>query len=148
MDNKAQKKQQMVQYMRQVALQENQKSQQIDFGESLDKDGKKRVLVIMPESIGDIFIVTSLFESIRARYPREEWNFYFACKPEYFEIVDGNPFLDYTIAYIPQMDNHLWLTGQGSHNGYFEVVYMPYVLSQRFIGYVNNGVDKQGLELV
>ncbi len=134
-------------YFRQVAAQENGKNQPVDFGETLDKNDKKRVLCVLPESIGDIVLATSLFKSIRERYPRPEWTFYFATKPEYFELLDGNPYLDKVIPYLPQMDNLVAMEGQGGHKGYFDVVYPIHAGTQRFLNYLHNGTDKHDLQL-
>lgn len=134
-------------YFRQVAAQENAKNQPIDFGDTLDKNDKKRVLVILPESIGDIILATAIFKSVRERYPKPEWTFYFATKPEYFELLDGNPYVDRLIPFVPQMDNLIWLEGQGGHKGYFDVVYPIHFGTQRLLNYLHNGVDKHDLQL-
>ena len=53
-------------HFRNVALQENSKIKQISLEDFLDKDDKgKRIIFVIPESIGDIYMSTSLFESIK-----------------------------------------------------------------------------------
>ena len=53
-------------YFRQVALKDNQKKEKIPFEDALDKDDEgKRILYVMPQSIGDVFLSTSLFKSIK-----------------------------------------------------------------------------------
>jgi len=144
---KAQKRQEIVNYFRSVAAEDNQKNQKIEFGDLLDKKDKKRILFIIPESLGDIFLCTALFKSIRERYPRPEWVFYIATKPEYKEILDGNPFLDKWLQYQPIFDNHVWLTGNSQTNGYFNVAYHPYWATQRSFTYYSNGEDIIGPDL-
>lgn len=146
-EDKQQRRQQVIEYFRHVARQENSKHEQIDFGETLDKNDKNRILVVLPESAGDIILATSLFKSIRERYPRPEWTFYFATKQEYFELVDSNPYVDKLIPYIPQMDQLLWMEGSGGHKGYFTVVYPIHFGTQRLLNYVHNGSDMHGLDL-
>jgi len=136
--SKGAKRQDIEKYFRQVASQENQKNKEIDFEELLDKDDQgKRVLYVMPESIGDIYMSTALFKNIKKQY--SDHNLYVAVKPEYFEILEANPYIHKLIQYIPQMDQILWLEGQGEHKGYFELAFLPHAGTQRFLDYVHNG---------
>jgi ADP-heptose:LPS heptosyltransferase len=91
----------------------------------------------MPESIGDIYLSTSLFKNIKEQYP--EYNLYVATKPEYFEILEGNPYVHNIIQYIPQMDQLLWLEGIGDHKGFFEIAFLPHLGTQRMLDYLHNG---------
>lgn len=134
-------------FFRQAAANENAKNKKIDFSSLLDEKDNKRLLVILPKSIGDIFLASSLFESLRKRYPRPEWAFYFACDPEHFEVLEGNPHIDKILAYFPRMDDSAWLEGVGAHEGYFEVVYPLHFPTQRLLSYTHNGVDKIDLEI-
>jgi hypothetical protein len=136
--SKGAKRQDIENYFRNVAIKENEKNKKVDFEDLLDKnDSGKRVLYVMPESIGDIYMSTALFKNIKEQYP--EHNLYVAVKPEYFEILQGNPYIHKTIQYIPQMDQLLWLEGVGDHKGYFEVAFLPHAGTQRFLDYVHNG---------
>ncbi len=129
-------------YFRNEARKEIQKRQNITLEHFLSKEDKKRVLLVMPRSIGDIILVSSLFESLRARYPKKEWTFYFATEPAYEDLVAGNPYIDKWIPYHQSMDNALALEGAGAHKGLFDIVYQPHFGTQRLIDYVHNGVDK------
>ena len=91
----------------------------------------------MPESIGDIYMSTALFKNIKKQYP--DYNLYVAVKPEYFEILEADPHIHKLIQYIPQMDQILWLEGQGDHKGYFELAFLPHAGTQRFLDYLHNG---------
>jgi glycosyltransferase involved in cell wall biosynthesis len=135
---KGAKRQDIENYFRNIAAQENQKNNRIEFQDLLDRDDKgKRLLYVMPESIGDIFLSTSLFENIKKQYP--EYNLYVAVKQEYFEILDGNPHIHRLLNYIPQMDQLVWLEGYGDHEGYFEIAFLPHAGTQRFLDYLHNG---------
>ena len=94
----------------------------------------------MPESDMDLFLSTSLFKSIKDTYPTH--SLYVATKPEYNEILDGNPYIKKVIQYIPQMDNILWLEGTSDHNGYFDIAFLPYINSQRVVNFLHNGKTK------
>ena len=128
-------------YFRQVAIQDNNKNKSISFEDLLDKDDKgKRILYVMPESIGDVFLSTSLFKSIKEQYP--QYNLYVATKSEYFEVLEGNPYIYKTIQYISQMDSLPWLEGISNHEGHFEIAFLPYSQTQRFLTYLHNGKTK------
>jgi glycosyltransferase involved in cell wall biosynthesis len=132
-------------YFRQVALKENASQNKMAFEDILNKDDKGRVLLVQPESAGDIFLCTALFKSIRERYP--DWAFYVSTKREYKGIIDGNPYVDKWIEYNPMMDNLLWLEGNAFHNGFFNVAYLPYLRTQKVGDYWHNGVDKLDVKL-
>jgi hypothetical protein len=131
-------KEQIENYFRQVAKEEISKNNPVNFEDFLDKnDGGKRLLYVMPESIGDIYLSTSLFKNIKKQYPN--YNLYVATKPEYFEILQGNPYIHRIIEYIPQMDQLLWLEGIGNHQGLFEIAFLPHLGTQRMLDYLHNG---------
>lgn len=139
--SKGAKRQDIENYFRQVALQENEKNKKVEFEDFLDKNDKgKRILYVMPESIGDIYMSTALFENIKKQYPNH--NLYVAVKPEYFEILQGNPFIHKLLQYVPQMDQLLWLEGVGGHEGYFDLAFLPFAGTQRFLDYIHNGKTK------
>jgi glycosyltransferase involved in cell wall biosynthesis len=132
-------------YFRQIALKENQKNQKIPFEDLLDKDDEgKRILYVIPQSIGDIFLSTSLFKSIKEQYP--DYNLYVAIDPQFREILEGGPYIHKILNYIPQMDNLLWLEGAGDHKGFFEIAFLPHLGTQRMLNYLHNGKDKIAYE--
>jgi len=133
-------KDQIENYFRQVAIDEQQKANKGSFEDLLDKDDNgKRILFVIPESIGDVFMATSLFESLKETYP--EYNLYVATKNEYKDILQANPFIHKVIEYVPQMDNLMWLEGVGDHKGFFEIAFLPYIGTQRILNYLHNGKD-------
>jgi len=143
--NKGAKRQDIENYFRNIALKENEKSNEIKFEDLLDPNDKGRVIYVMPESAGDIFLSTALFKSIKDRYP--EYSLYVSTKPQYKDILDGNPYVHRWIEYNPMMDNLIWLEGNNQHNGYFDIAYLPYTCTQRNLNYLHNGVDKLDFSL-
>lgn len=140
------KKRDIENYFRQVASKENKENKKNSFEDLLDNEGKtKRLLYVIPESIGDIFLSTSLFKSIKQQYPDK--NLYVAIKPEYADVLKGNPYIHKLIAYTPQMDQLLWLEGAGDHEGFFEIAFLPYIGTQRMYNYQHNGKDKIAFSL-
>ena len=133
-------------YFRKVA-QDESGEKSIDFENLLDKDDKgNRMLYVMPDSIGDVFLSTSLFKSLKEQYPK--YNLYIATSNTNVEVLDGNPHVHKVIPYSQQMDNLLWLEGQGKHKGYFEVAFLPHVGTQRMFDYQHNAKDKIAFDLI
>ena len=129
-------------YFRKVASKENQdiKNKNTTLDSLLDKDDDKRLLYIMPESEQDVFMSTSLLKSISEEY--KEYKIYFCTKPNYFGILDGNPYIHKLIPYNDQMENFRGLQGVGDHKGYFDIVLQPYITTQRTPTYSRNGEDR------
>ena len=128
-------------YFRKVARDHNNKFFPVKIEDLLDKDDEgKRIVYVMPESAVDVFLSTSLLKSIKEKYP--EYNLYFATKPEYFVIVEGNEYIHKTIPYSASFDNTLTLEGVGQAKGHFEIAFTPYLTTQRLNNYVHNTKDK------
>ncbi len=73
---------------------------------------------------------------------------YIATSNTNVEVLDGNPHVHKVIPYSQQMDNLLWLEGQGKHKGYFEVAFLPHVGTQRMFDYQHNAKDKIAFDLI
>lgn len=134
-------------YFRQVAAEHNsQKETKADLGGALDKDDEgKRILFVMERNETDILLSTSLLKSLKNLYP--DHNIYFATLPEFFELLDDNPYVHKTIQYLPQMENLLHLEGSGDKKGYFEVAFLPSIGSQKILSYPHNAKDKIAYDL-
>ena len=143
--SKGAKRQDIENYFRNVALKENEKNKQVKFEDLLDANDKGRVIYVIPESAVDVFLSTALFKSIKNRYP--EFSLYVATKPQYKDILDGNPYVHRWLEYNPIMDNLIWLEGNNQHNGYFDIAYLPYTCTQRNLNYLHNGLDKLDFSL-
>ena len=139
------KRQDVLNYFKKVAADET-KNESIPFEEILDKDDKgRRIAVILPQAQKDVFLFTSLLPSIKKLY--KDHNIYFATRPEYSEILDGNPYIHKVIPYSEQLDDMFTVEGRGDHDGFFEVAYFPHVTTQKFISYVHNCKDKTDFNL-
>jgi len=144
--NRELSRQQIEQYFRQVAFKTVQEQKGgVKFEDFLNPKDKGRVLVVIPESAGDILLTTSLFESIKSRYP--DWALYVTTKPQFKEILDGNPYVDKWIEFNPIMENLVWLEGRGDHKGYFNIAYLPHIGTQKVLNYLHNGEDKIDFDL-
>ncbi len=135
-------KPQIEEYFRSVAREEINKLQ----GASLDKilgpeKPEDRILITMPESLGDCFYLTSLLEDARKLYPGKK--IYVSTKPPYIDVflpLKGN-LIDYIIEWNPMFDNVPVLEGMAGHPKFFQIVLSAHAPSQRLINYRHNGSD-------
>jgi hypothetical protein len=138
---------QILAYFRQVATEHNAKSKNaLNFEDLLDKDDEgRRILVVMEKNQTDILMVTSLLKSLNKLYP--QYNIYFATRPEFFELLDENPYIHKTIQYVPQMESLLFLEGAGEKKGFFEIAFLPSIGTQKVLNYPHNAKDKIAYDL-
>lgn len=136
-------------YFRKVASEELQgrnKDVKNDYLKAqIDETGNKRILFTLPESAGDIFMATSLFESIKNRYPN--YDLYVSTKKQFKDILNGNKYVHKWIEYMPEMDNLLLMEGHSKSDGYFDIAYLPHLQTQRLLSYLHNGEDKIDFEI-
>lgn len=125
-------------YFRQQAAQAQQaafKKSQFERLES--RKGQLRILYVIPASDRDVFLSSSLFRSIKEQYPNHK--LYVATEPKFKNALDGNPYVDEILTYYQEMDNLLFLEGNGAHEGYFDIAFLPHLHTQRIISYIHNG---------
>lgn len=99
----------------------------------------------MPESAGDVLLSTSLLRSLRETYPN--YKIFFATKPLYQSILKNNPYVDEIIDYDEKMDNLVLMEGIAEHKGFFDICFLPFAATQRFLTYMHNGEDKIAFNL-
>lgn len=132
-------RQAILEFFIKVANEENAKSgaatQNTEFGTLLDRrDGRKRGLIVMKESLGDIAMLTSLFKSFHKQY--ENTDLYVAVDPKYAEVLAGNEDVYKVLPYIPAMESELAMCGQGKGPKYFDYYSHPGVTTQRQLAYL------------
>ena len=89
--------------------------------------------------------MTSLLPNVKKQYPNHK--IYFATSAKYFQVLDGNPYIHKCIAYHDELANLPLMEGQGKHEGYFDMTFIPFLGTQRFINYTHNGKDKIQFDL-
>lgn len=108
-------------FFRDVARKEQGPQQNtVSFESLLIKNDKKNLLIILKESIGDVILSLSLFQSFRKNYPAEHWNIYFATSPQFHELLSGNPNIDKILSYQDFMESETYCTGIANHKGFFD----------------------------
>ena len=141
------KKDEMIKTFRGIAHSDNQKlgqTQEKTLEKLLDDTGRKRFLIVLKESIGDIINSLSLLDSFKESYPNHD--LYYACDPAYFEILDGQTMIHKVIAWQPQMDSEIMMTGQGDNPGCFDAYCNLAIGSQKILNYLSH--HKIALQLI
>lgn len=104
------------------------------------KTDDKKILFVMPESAGDVLMSTALLKSLKETYP--EYLIFFATKPQFQCILKDNPYIDHVIDYDQRMDNLVFVEGIDKHKGFFDICFLPFAATQRFLTYMHNGKDR------
>ena len=65
-----------------------------------------------------VFAATSLLESFSDNYPNTD--LYFACHPQFANILNGNPYIKKVIPHTPQLENEIAMIGHPNHEGYVD----------------------------
>ena len=125
-------------YFRQVAAKDNIKNNKVTPSKDLDKDDKgKRILYCVPEGALEVYLSTSIFESLKNTYP--DHNIYVATKSEYFDILGGNPFVHKCIEYNEKMaDVH------SMEKDFFELAFYP---AKDQFSHMHKSKDKLSLQV-
>jgi len=127
-------------YFRKVAQEHNEAVFPVKLEDLIDKnDDGKRILFIMPGSDKDVFMSTSLFKSVKQKYPK--YNLYVATTPENFSLLWANEYVHKVIPYSASFDNVLSLEGVNEAPEHFVMAFAPYLTSQRYSNYIHNMKD-------
>jgi glycosyltransferase involved in cell wall biosynthesis len=134
-------------YFRSVAKQENEKQQDTRSWKKLlgPENYKDRVLINIPESLGDCIYVSSLLRDARLQYPNKK--IYLATKPQFqavFEHLVGDQ-IDAILDWQPEFDQSMALEYTDSPT--FNIVLQTHFFTQRMINYLHNGEDSSSINL-
>ena len=108
-------------YFRGVATKSNAEEQAKNIKKQLDEN-PKRILYVIPENELDIFISSSLFESIKELYP--EHDLYIATNSSYVPVLYANDYV-HKVLPINEEFNNLQNFKDDEGNDLFEAIYTP-----------------------
>ena len=112
---------------------------------------EKRLALVLPKSIGDVFMATSLLPDMKKTYP--DYDIYFITEPQYFCILEGNKHIHKAIPFTPDCHDALMLEGfsnrkdREDQEGLFDIAILLHVNNQRVLNYTRNGKDRISLDL-
>lgn len=142
--NAGRKREDILKFFKDTANKENSSYRSHDQKDPLhsiiDDDLEKRLIIVLPKSIGDVYLATSLLPSIKKTYPN--YAIYFATEPSNFPVLQGNPYLYKAIPYESRFDNLLFLEGAGDQKGFFDIAFLLHLGTQKMFNYQHNGEDK------
>ena len=121
-----------------VAAKQNEEINKTNFEDLLDKEDKKRMAVVVPDNETDVLMVNSLLEPIKEKY--SDYSLYFVTRPNFFSLIESNPFIKKCLPYIDQFEDILTLEGFGDHKGFFDIVFSPSLL-KKYNTYSHNGLN-------
>lgn len=132
------KREQIYQFFLSRAIDDNNKNAKpMDFAELFDKNGRKKILYVLKESGGDIFISTGTFKGLKDLYP--DADLYVACDPKFNDLLAGNEYVHKILPYQQVMEHELAMIN------YVDYYYFPALPTQRQLAYLTK--DKIGLDL-
>lgn len=120
-----------------IAAKENIEKSTLKIEDVFKNDDKKKILVVMKESGGDLFVTTALLENLKKLYP--DANLYFACDPKFAAVLDGNPNIDKIVPFFPVMEEELAMMK------FVDYYYYPALPTQKMLKYLTQ--KEIGVEL-
>tara|TARA_A100001201_G_scaffold142993_2_gene142867 strand:+ start:101 stop:1990 length:1890 start_codon:yes stop_codon:yes gene_type:complete len=116
--NKDLKRENVEEYFRNVAAQENTKKEASNLENYIDKNRKRRILFLLNRDEKSLYLSTSLLKSVKKLYPSHD--IYFSTNPNFFSFLDGNEYIYKMIPYVGQSFNVKELQDK-----YFDMIYAP-----------------------
>jgi hypothetical protein len=105
----------------------------------------KKILFVLPQAAGDIFMSTALLRDLKETYP--EFKIFYATRKHFFPLLEKNPYVDFVVEYEQRMDTLLKMEGQGRYSGYFDICFLPHLGTQYMYDYQHNGLDRINFDL-
>ena len=110
-----------------------------------DEDKSERLAIVMPETAGDVYMVSSLLRGFKETYPNHK--IYFFTKASNFELLDESPYIHKLVDYSQNIDNNFYLEGRADVDGYFDLSFHPHWFTQKLAHYTHAERDKIQLNL-
>ena len=106
----------------------------------LDPNDKFRILYVMPETAGDILISTGVIDGLRQKFKKHNPVVYVATKPQFANILEGNPQVKKVLEFHDCMFNYRTFEKWGPQgDNPFDIVYTPSIVTQKIPHWIHNG---------
>ena len=109
---------QVLDYFKSVAVKENSENSKVSLESLIEKSNNKTALMVSSADASTIFAATSLLDSFHETY--KDTDLYFACHPNFHDILNGNPNIKKALQYDEQMQDEFLMTGRAGQKGYFD----------------------------
>lgn len=146
-NNQLETRARILEYFRKVATQENAKLTSGELSEFGDEPYTDRVLINIPESLGDCLYITSLLKDARELY--KDKKIYIATKPQYFPVFEHleGRLIDKVINWRQEFEDEMSAEGYSGTKGIAAIILNPHFFTQRMLNYLHNGQDKTKIDL-
>ena len=128
-------REQVEKYFRGVATKERESKADSFFDKYLNKERPKRILFILPESEREIYLSTSLLDSVKKLYP--DHDIYYATGEPYFQMLASNPNIYRVIPFSKELSKVKSL----QEEKYFDLVYTPSAFDASYSYYGKKKVE-------
>lgn len=138
---------QIVAFFHKTAKEENLQANEASVEKQIDFSREnKRIAYIMAEHAEDVFMSTSIVNSLKKTYP--DHDIYFFTDEKYFELVDSCDSIYKLCNYVKDMDTDCFtLVGRANKKGLFDLSFSPYKQTKQSGEFLNHGRTKVGIEL-
>jgi ADP-heptose:LPS heptosyltransferase/glycosyltransferase involved in cell wall biosynthesis len=89
---------------------------------------KKKILISIKESAGDVFLITGLLKPLKDKFP--DFNIYVACDPKYKNILEENPYIKKVLPWDDSMYDYRSYTKFAHMDNIFDIHYCPAIETQ------------------
>lgn len=96
-----------------------------------------KILYAIPETFGDVLISTGVIDGIKKNWP--EASVYVATQKKHFGILEDNEQIAGLVEYHESMLNYRSYETWGPSTGVFDIVFNPYIVTQRIPHWIHNG---------
>lgn len=111
----------------------------IDYKSLFKDDDKKRLLICLEKSLGDLLVLNSVLEELKKKY--KDWSIYLltnSASKQMVEHMDVNIIISDSIP-TQILENTLFWEGSTNHEKLVDIYLQPYILTQRFHAWTHNG---------
>lgn len=130
-------REEIVRHMKGLAEEHNRRQKPVPLESFIEENGKKRVIYVEPGGLIECFSWLYVLESLKEKYPLDEWDHYISCNPDHSHIFGHVTWIKGIVPYLPVLDQPFFLEGRAGHKGYFDIAYQPYLNPS----WAHNGLD-------
>lgn len=134
--NRGMPREQIEQFFKQEAQKAlGKKEKKKDIKDYIEKTDRKKLLIVLKESFGDLYLLSSLLKSFKETHSNHD--IYIGLDPKYNEIFDGNKYVHGLIPYDKSMESEVLMTGRLTEKGPFDSYCNIALATQKQLSYLS-----------